>query len=452
MRIVVLFLSLLFTLSAYEQTSDSKNVYISSTHFKVIVGVSYANYSPVINLAQKYLDIAETVWNKEIVELAFKAPKNSQIKKIDIYMANRSAYNYETNENVTIASNLAGYATEYPSDNTPFFVLNSEMSENIVKVTIAHEFFHTIQYAYFDASSIADTLWYKDIWWIEATAVLMEDAVYDSVNDYTHFLSPFFSASYKSFEIYDGSHEYAMVIFAKYLKEKYGFECIKKSFLSFHTNANRSAFQIVDTLLKTDYNSSMQSALNEFTKWVAEPAKYFEEGNLYPSLKHFKSSDNIVFGKGGVAVMDTLQSGWNMVTLTTIDKDVNASSNDTLPLVWSYESGVWKNSVQHQIQETNSSKGYWVKVDKPSALNYTYSDSSNNDIANLDTSWHLLGTTNSLTLESSFTNSKVLVWQYQEGTWFVYSNIQEIQTELETLNFPQMTQLDSYSAYWLKKH
>ena len=73
----------------------------------------------------------------------------------------------------------------------------------------------------------------KNIWWLEATSVLVEDEVYDDINDYINFLSPFFNASYRSFELKNGSHEYSMAIFAKFLIEYYEIELIKKKFREF---------------------------------------------------------------------------------------------------------------------------------------------------------------------------------------------------------------------------
>lgn len=451
MKIAVMLLALFFTLSAYETASDSKNTYLSSEHFRVIYGAEYANSVVVSSLAATYLDIAENVWQKEVVELAFKAPKNSQTKKIDIYIGNKDAYNYETENYETIPSYYAGWAAAYPSDDTPYFLINPNMSKDITKVTIAHEFFHTIQYAYFDTSLIPDAAWEKDIWWMEATAVSMEDEVYDSVNDYINYLGPFFSASYRSFEINNGSHEYAMVIFAKYLEAKYGFEILKNSFLTMASSLDESFFSILDDLLRKNHHSSMQKELNEFVKRVANPAKYFKDGKLFPALRHFRSSDAITFGKGGVAVIDNLEKGWNMVPLTTIDKDVNASSNDPLPLVWSYENGVWKNSAEDQIDETNSSKGYWVKVDTPSSLNYTYYDvkaDANSSV--LDNSWHLLGVTTVKDLNATYKDSEVLLWQYQNGKWSAYSNNQNLHDKIKENNFAILHKLNAFSGYWVK--
>jgi hypothetical protein len=48
-----------------------------------------------------------------------------------------------------------------------------------LRVTVAHEFFHAVQYAYD---------WLEDIWFMEGTAAWIEDVVYDDINDNYGFL------------------------------------------------------------------------------------------------------------------------------------------------------------------------------------------------------------------------------------------------------------------------
>lgn len=449
MRVAVVLFLFIINLSAYVKTTDTYNVYFTSEHFRVIVGISYENNSGIADLATLYLDSAETVWNKEVVTLAFNPPKNSQSKIIDIYVGNRSAYNYESNTTETISVSYAGYATEYPSDRTPFFVLNPLMSSDQVRVTIAHEFFHTVQFSYIDESQLSDNEWRPNIWWMEATAVLLEDEVYDDINDYIRFLNPFFTESYRSFELYDGWHEYSMVIFAKYLKEKFGMGIIKETLLNFDVVSNNNFFNLIDMLLQTNYNSSMKKELHEFAKWVADAGKYFEEGSSYPELMHY-SSINRVLGKGGILVVDNLSQGWNMVTLSTSEQDVNSSSKDTLDIVWSYANGVWKNSVQNEIVETNSSQGYWVLVSQAASINYTYNDVSDTlDISKLDGNWHLLGTTKTLHVDTLSSSEKYLVWYYTEGGWKGYSNSKYINDLIIDAQIPTLETLSPSSSYWI---
>ncbi len=440
---------LIFLFSHADSSIDDKNVYYTSQHFRAIAGIAYQNSTSIQTLATKFLDAAEDAWNKEVVELGFLAPRNTQNKLIDIYLGNKSAYDYENGIYVSISSAYAGYAWYYLSDRTPYFVMNSSMTDEQIKVTVAHEFCHTIQYAYFLDDNIAETKWRKNIWWLEATAVLMEDEVYDDINDYINFLSPFFSYSYQSFEIYNGSHEYSMVIFAKYIREKYGMQIIQESLSAIETSGDKGYFEILDDLLAKNYNSSMKSALNEFTLWVTNAKEYFHEGSSYPPLRHYKATDNITIQKGGIEVVDNLLSGWNMVTLS--DSNIHDLNISNLKILWSYENGTWKNSVQNQINEVNSSSGYWAKVDENSSLYYTYFDSSVQDISKLDKSWSFVGTTKEFYTNTLANQEPLVIWQYVNETWFVYSNNVDIQQKIEILNYPTLNKIVQFSAYWVHK-
>lgn len=299
--LVIFFVSLCFS---YEKSFDTKNVYFTSPHFRTVAGVLYTNSPKIEAFATDTLDAAEKTWSVEVQQLGFLTPRNTDKKRIDIYIANEEAYNSETQSFESIPNNYAGYATSYPSDDTPFFVLNPQINLKQLKVTVAHEFFHTIQHAYFDETKIDDAKWFKNIWWLEATAVLMEDEVFDNINDYISFLPPFFKASYKNVEIYNGAHEYAMVIYAKFFKEKYGFGIIKKSFQRIDNSGKKGYFEILDDILQKDYNSSMQEALREFSQWVYHGS--FEESALYPKIKKYSLSPSRRVEKGGILVLKNL--------------------------------------------------------------------------------------------------------------------------------------------------
>ncbi len=430
--------------AVYEKSVDTKNVYYVSEHFRAIFGITYENDNVTVSLANTYLEIAEATWSKEIDELGFKMPKNTNIKKIDMYLGNRLAYNYETNINETIGINYAGWAAEYPSDNTPFFVLNPNLEEDILKVTIAHEFFHTIQYSYFFGNILNE-----NIWWLEATATLMEDEVYDSIDDYINYMNNFFNASHKSFELYDGSHEYAMVIFTKYIKEKYGLEIIKNSLIQMNETAQSiSCFEILDSLLIKDYNSSMQISVNEFAKWVANSSAYFEEGDLYPPLKHFDANETAVIGKGGIKVVDNLKSGWNMVTLS--HADFNSLDINHIESAWSYKDGVWSNSIAGQISSVESSQGYWIKTSAASSLYYTYFDNGENEISTLNDQWNLFGTTKELSM-NYFDSQNIILWQYNNGVWLLYTNDSTLLEKVQKLGYNTLVTIPAYSSYWIKR-
>jgi len=436
---------------AYEIDTDNKNIYFISSHFRVIVGISYKNSSTINTLANKLLDIAEECWQKEIVELGFKPPRNSDIKKIDIYIANKSAYNYKTNSCETISSNYAGWATSYPSDNTPYFILNPNLTDNQFKVTLAHEFFHTIQYAYFDETKIDDNKWQKNIWWLEATAVLIEDEVYDDINDYINFLDTFFNKSYKSIEIYDGNHEYAMSIFAKFIREKFGFEIIKKTFMQIETSGDKGYFEILDDLLKNDFNTSMQNELSEFAKWVIYKDKFFEEGSLYPSIKTYKFNNNLAIEKGGILVIEDLVQGWNLTALP--NTNISSLKIDGIKYIWSYENNFWENNISNDtyndINQTFSNKGYWLYSDtNNSKIYFTSFDNSKFNSSNLYNGWNLVSSSKKL-LQNDFNDIKI-VWKYIDGKWYGYSTDNSI-NDLIKNNYDELNEIDGFRGFWVFK-
>lgn len=426
--------SYLFSYSSY---TDNKNIYYSSNHFQVIVG---KNISSKKDIATTILDVAENVWNREITQLKFQQPINSDSKLIDIYIGNNQAYNYETNSYENISSDYAGWATAY-NDNTPYFLLNPILNDNLIKVTISHEFFHTIQYSYFNPNNIKDDKWFRNIWWLEATAVLMEDEVYDDINDYLNFIKPFFNASYKNIELYNGSDEYAKVIFAKYIKERYGFPLIKNTFISFENSGDDGFFEILDKNLKNDYNSSMQLALNEFAKWVSNRSKYFEEGDLYPPLKQIDIKDDITIEKGGIVSINNLEKGWNMSSIST-GKLSNMDIENNNTIIWGYQNNIWKNNITTNLDDVNSSNGYWIKTNYKLSHYFTYFDKTKLNISILKKGWYLKGTTNNINLVNLETNKDILIWQYKNNKWYLYTNI-------PNNNIPKLETIEKFSSYWI---
>ncbi len=473
----IIFLNILITInlyaSIYTKTTDDKNVYYSSEHFRTIMGVSNSDSSSMRDISYQLLNAAELSWQKEIVDLGFKQPRNSDTKKIDIYVANESAYNYETKKPENMSKEYAGWATSYPSDNTPYFVVNNKENlfnylldknmsyETLMQVTISHEFFHTIQYAYFDETSISDDKWIRNIWWLEATAVLMEDEVYDDINDYLGFLEPFINDSYKNIECYSSfddyynnytGREYSMVIFAKYIKEKYGMQIIKDSLLAIQTSGDDGYFEILDQLLRSDYDTTMQNSLLEFAKWLAYKDEYFEEGSSYPIVKRYTFSDKKSIAKGGVLLIDTTEAGWSMVALPTMKSD--DLKIDNLTSIWGYKDNQWSNNIYYssynQIENTNINDGYWINLDSKSTLYYVGDDTSQTlDISNLTSGWHLKSGDKTITT-TQLENAQT-VWKYESGVWKVYSSDASISSILEAHGYESFTIIDPFVGYWVLK-
>ena len=94
--------------------------------------------------------------------------------------------------------------------------------ENI-QTTIAHEFFHTIQLGY-DG-------WEKQ-WLLEATAVWMEEEIYDSINDVYQYMRDWFRYPHRSLDE-EGSHAYGSFIFFEYIEQHMGGNSLLKNIFEF---------------------------------------------------------------------------------------------------------------------------------------------------------------------------------------------------------------------------
>jgi hypothetical protein len=148
-----------------------------------------ANQNGRPDYVDSVIEVMTEVWSEEIVALGFRPPKADDDSptaldpdgRIDIYLTDVGA-----------EGGLFGFCTSddpkgppgYPGlDASAYCVLDNDYTPTqypitsgvpALQVTAAHEFFHAVQFAY---SAL------QDRWLMEATAVWMEDQVFDDVND-----------------------------------------------------------------------------------------------------------------------------------------------------------------------------------------------------------------------------------------------------------------------------
>jgi hypothetical protein len=171
-----------------------------------------------------------------------------------------------------------------------------------LKVTVAHEFFHTIHLGYdayepFPDQSMSD----YNPWWLEASAVWMEDVVYGQVNDYINYLPYFFGYPWLSLTAHDPTwqdwvrvyHMYASCVWPIYLSERFGTgpintDIIRDIWEGCAEVMYENIIPATDSILG-NYYSGINSAFGEFTIWIyfsgdRNESGYFSEGNYFPVL------------------------------------------------------------------------------------------------------------------------------------------------------------------------
>jgi len=133
-------------------------------------------------------DTFEEVWAAEVTTYGYRAPKSDLTSPnnggnglVDVYitqLGDQGLYGYCTTDDPNAEPN-SGYQF---FDFSAYCVVDDDYAEfppssqglSGLQVTLAHEFFHAIQFAY-DAA--------EDLWFMESTATWMEDEVYDDIDD-----------------------------------------------------------------------------------------------------------------------------------------------------------------------------------------------------------------------------------------------------------------------------
>ena len=193
-----------------------------------------------------------------------------------------------------LPSRFSGYARPEPVTNSralpSYIVVENDFVEsrrtlsqalNLLRITLAHEYFHAVQFGY-DAGAAA--------FWLEQSAVWIEEQVYDEVNDYlTYFptFSSFLTEPWVALDAADGEHEYAGVLWPLYLEQRHDRNLIRTIWERTESN---DALDAIDQGLRS-VGSDLKSAFQEFTTWNAftdtraDTDRFYEEGDLYPPVE-----------------------------------------------------------------------------------------------------------------------------------------------------------------------
>jgi hypothetical protein len=153
--------------------------------------VAPANGIP--DFVDETLATLDEVWTTEVTTYGYRPPKsdltsvnNGGSGLIDVYVAqigDQGLYGYCATDDPN-ADPASGYAYH---DFSAYCVVDNDYAEFPppstglpgLHVTMAHEFFHAVQFAYDE---------FEDRWFMESTATWMEDEVYDGVNDNLQYL------------------------------------------------------------------------------------------------------------------------------------------------------------------------------------------------------------------------------------------------------------------------
>jgi hypothetical protein len=285
-------------------------------------------------------EVLEHVWNMEVNVLGYKAPPNDSLHPLPINNGGDSKYDIYL---LSLNPQVLGYTAwdsvlwANPASWTSFIVLDNDYSNygslhtqlEWLQVTFAHEFFHAIQLGY-DPYECDPQSGYS--YWMEMSAVWMEDMVYDNVNDYLGYLSSFFDfpwLSLKTFRSSSDVHPYGSCVWPIYLSEKFGQGVIKdiwekcaevpgNNVIDPPSSDGKSA---TDKVLEAR-GSNFDEAFREFTVW-----NYFTANRAIPQLFYSEGDQFYYFGTPIMVKVDTVHTTYPVNVTLIPHHPENLASN-----------------------------------------------------------------------------------------------------------------------------
>lgn len=216
-------------------------------------------------------------WEKEVVELGFKAPPATAQNPYEISFEKMDYYGYTEPISGTNGTHIVMHNTfsGFPANNDP-----EGRVIGAAKVTAAHEFKHALQFMSAGWSGETSN-------WLEMDATWAEDIVYDYVNDYYNYLSgsgnlfttPATTLNPGSYEDATFSH-----YFSQSISEVFWVEVWK----SIEENPDLTMVQALTSVL-AGYGKNFQQEFNKAYVWHAASGTRaisgfgFDESDKYPT-------------------------------------------------------------------------------------------------------------------------------------------------------------------------
>ena len=234
---------------------------------------------------------ADSSYRMEVLQMGYRPPLSDGAGLYDIYTQEIPYYGYcepVSNQCFACASFIVVHRDffGFPPNDDP-----EGDQKGAMKVTIAHELHHAVQFAYTVVGSA---------WFFESTSTWMEDVVFDLVNDNYWYLPAFFSQPALPLT-YNSIHMYGCFIWNQYLAQNFGADIIRQVW---EENAlSPAAATSLDQVLRNRYASDLAKEFSRFALWNfytgrRDDGRHYEEGDHYPEMElHFNTGGPVFSGR-----------------------------------------------------------------------------------------------------------------------------------------------------------
>jgi Secretion system C-terminal sorting domain len=225
------------------------------------------------------LAILDHVYNVQINELGYDPPPLADgyyhVELIDLEPYNVYGYTQPINNE---GVNLSSYIV---LDNNYSYSTYPTSGLNGLRVTIAHEFFHAVQFGYRHS--------FGHGYLLEMEAVWMEDLVYDNINDYRNYLSKFFETPYYSIRNEEGTREYGACVFIKTITEGFDIDIIRESWELYEEYSGDPFEHLIQAM--ENNNVSKSELASKYISWMTYTGERsiagygFDDAYFFPELE-----------------------------------------------------------------------------------------------------------------------------------------------------------------------
>jgi len=243
------------------------------------------NHNDVPDFIEVAAQSWETVWDREVHQLSYPAPKGTPQQKFHVYYKDMPYYGYTVPENVELTATSPvplGTASAWIAVENDFygFPPNDEditgmetIRSGALKVTQAHEFMHACQF---------NINVYQSGWLFESHATWAEDAVYDGINDWHWYINFFLSSP--DLPIFN-RYVYGSAFFMNYLSETYGEDVTRQIWFASKTRTAPDAVR--DVAFHGSWEAMKQFAPAEYALDISD---FTSDGVSIIPLPHNRTS------------------------------------------------------------------------------------------------------------------------------------------------------------------
>jgi hypothetical protein len=257
------------------------------------------------DFVERVHSIAEHVHSVQNGKLGWREPKSDGRQgggrgKTDIYLAQigGALFGYaapdrgQATKEHRLPRRLHGYLVLDNDYNPREFPGTTQL--NNLKVTIAHEYNHILQFGY-DA--------YQDAWFAEATAVWMEDQVYDDLDDYRRYVRRWVRR-YDTPLTANSIKEYGSAVWNQWLAHRYGPEVVRSAWArALQTRPGGFSVAAYDSAIRAADGSDFSRDFARFSRDLAE----WRTGVIFPEARGLRDvSRQGALPTGGRQLLRTL--------------------------------------------------------------------------------------------------------------------------------------------------